>query len=728
MSIRHIPPPSTQWLSNFGPTETNASEFMKKSSEWAPKGCPLDGALSYFSLFLINRDTGEAMAADQIAPISGEPVNYVAATGMSATYEPSGGKTILLTAKTGGVFDPALALTVGVISADPIDANKAFALLDVPGAGVAITPATSAGDKAIATITMSGNDSVFEVDAAGPGGDDHTITMSLPSGGPDPFGNWFVEPSYPAPAVISSGTDTSVLLATDAGTAGTIVLTESDVGATTGNGVVTLTQKADYVGEWANGHVNGSILIAGASTPFGVDVTLGATDIDVVVNLQTDANGDPVAIGDYLIASAINTELEGVAFNGIANLGEVFTATSTGVRQVETAIAVGTITTAGTAIATVTSSLVTGTPLIVPFSVMAGDTAAVWADKAKVALLATSAVSTHYTVGGSGANITLTAKIAAANVVGLNIALADGGCGITEDLTSTDTTPGAVGVTAQVETATVVAAANVTHNSNIYVTVTAAAISPVLAEFPIAVVNGETAIQVATKIRTALNVAGVTDHFTIGATVNANVVLTATTQLANDTTLNIAIRVGDSAGITEDATSDNTTAGVAPGFFSTNLPAVAMSGAVDAAGDDLVNLTSTLEAVIDGEVGTVISLKTAGTAGGHYAPIAGATVFAFTGGGANPAITTTLAELKTALDGSTLIGGVVGSGDGAQVIVSGTTTLTGGTDATLGTPGSLGQLAIGFAGSETAVKSVWTAMTHDLTPTQAGWVKTFTGS
>ncbi|MEI6674445.1 MAG: hypothetical protein WCO57_04625 [Verrucomicrobiota bacterium] len=88
---------------------------------------------------------------------------------------------------------------------------------------------------------------------------------------------------------------------------------------------------------------------------------------------------------------------------------------------------------------------------------------------------------------------------------------------------------------------------------------------------------------------------------------------------------------------------------------------------------------------------------------------------------AESAITTTLAQLKTLLDSSTVLGGVLGvvTGTGATLIAAGTTILTGGRNVTLGTPAKLGRKAI-EDGNE------WTAMTEDLTTTQARWVKTYT--
>jgi hypothetical protein len=65
------------------------------------------------------------------------------------------------------------------------------------------------------------------------------------------------------------------------------------------------------------------------------------------------------------------------------------------------------------------------------------------------------------------------------------------------------------------------------------------------------------------KVRTALAAnSAISKRFTVGGTSDA-IALTARRAAANDATLNIAIANGaPSPGITEDATSDKTTAGV----------------------------------------------------------------------------------------------------------------------------------------------------------------------
>jgi hypothetical protein len=128
------------------------------------------------------------------------------------------------------------------------------------------------------------------------------------------------------------------------------------------------------------------------------------------------------------------------------------TGTVAGTAQVETAtiVAASGATTAGDLNVTVTSALVTGSPLLIPVALLLTDnTASLVATKVRAALNATTAITDHYTVGGTGATYSLTTKAVnhAANDTTLNLAHANGTCaGITTAATSTNTTTG-VGTT-----------------------------------------------------------------------------------------------------------------------------------------------------------------------------------------------------------------------------------------------------------------------------------------
>jgi hypothetical protein len=114
-----------------------------------------------------------------------------------------------------------------------------------------------------------------------------------------------------------------------------------------------------------------------------------------------------------------------------------------GVAQVETATAAGTIGTAGNATVTVTGDDITGSPLAISVAVASSDSAATWAEKVRTALNATAAITSLYTVGGASTSITLTRIAARYTDTTLNIALANGTCtGITAAPSSTNTTAG----------------------------------------------------------------------------------------------------------------------------------------------------------------------------------------------------------------------------------------------------------------------------------------------
>lgn len=182
------------------------------------------------------------------------------------------------------------------------------------------------------------------------------------------------------------------------------------------------------------------------------------------------------------------------------------------------------------------------------------------------------------TLGFPDADMNLTAN----KPYSLRLIMANGGIyGLDLDDPGTTTvgTTGWTAGTAQVETAT--AAGSITTSGNATVTVTAAGMTGSPKAISVAVLSGDTAAQWAAKVRTALAAdADVSAMFEVGGTTTA-IVLTrkpthtftvpdgsgGTTSLyiyaANDGTLNIALADDTSAGITEAATSANTTAGVA---------------------------------------------------------------------------------------------------------------------------------------------------------------------
>jgi hypothetical protein len=124
------------------------------------------------------------------------------------------------------------------------------------------------------------------------------------------------------------------------------------------------------------------------------------------------------------------------------------TGTVAGTAQVETntIVAASGATTAGNLTVTVTSALVTGSPLAISVPLtLAENTASLVAAEVRSVLGATTAITDHYTVGGTGADYSLTTSAInhAANDATLNLAHAnDTSAGITTSASSTNTTAG----------------------------------------------------------------------------------------------------------------------------------------------------------------------------------------------------------------------------------------------------------------------------------------------
>lgn len=165
--------------------------------------------------------------------------------------------------------------------------------------------------------------------------------------------------------------------------------------------------------------------------------------------------------------------------------------------------------------------------------------------------------------------------------------------------------------TAQVETATVGSGASA--SADVIVTVTGAGITGSPLAVNVAVTNGDTAAQVATKIRAALNAtAAITALYTVGGT-GADVTLTKTVAAANDGTLNVAIDgTTNSTGVADAASSANTTAGVAPAITST---AAQVKAALEAYGAAVNLITVANKSGNDG-TGVVTAMTATALTGG----------------------------------------------------------------------------------------------------------------
>ena len=193
------------------------------------------------------------------------------------------------------------------------------------------------------------------------------------------------------------------------------------------------------MGTISNARAYYGLLATGTPTKTQVD---GSAQIGVGSTVLTLTGATKAYCVSATLASATNTLTIDTA-TGIATVG------TAPVSQVETAtiVAAAGATSSGNLAVTVTAAGVTGSPLAIPVALVTGvdTTASLIAAKVRTALGANTALGVLYTVGGSGANITLTRTVAANNDATLNIAVA-AGLGVSAITSSTDTTAGVGGV------------------------------------------------------------------------------------------------------------------------------------------------------------------------------------------------------------------------------------------------------------------------------------------
>jgi hypothetical protein len=175
------------------------------------------------------------------------------------------------------------------------------------------------------------------------------------------------------------------------------------------------------------------------------DPAQGATPISAG---QTKTFGPYSVPARFDLACAAGSLTYSVALANASDQGDARIAASldAGTPQVITATIVGTIEADGEGNAEV---IVTGaalgeaSPVTLAVAVANGDTASDVAGKIRTALEENEDISAVYTVGGSGAEITLTAKVAAALDQSMNLAYADDTCvGLVADDASVLTTAG----------------------------------------------------------------------------------------------------------------------------------------------------------------------------------------------------------------------------------------------------------------------------------------------
>ncbi len=264
-----------------------------------------------------------------------------------------------------------------------------------------------------------------------------------------------------------------------------------------------------------------------------------------------------------------------------------------GTKQVEknTVVAAGNITLAGLAKSVITGAGITGSPVTVQEYVDLGDTPAEVAAALASMIALEPVVNALYDVTADGADIVFTRKVEAANDATLNFTIENDTCeGITNDTSSTDTTPGvapddaaswaakartAIGLDATVSayadvsgagtsiklTKKVSAADDASFNIALDNDTCAGIVTAATSTTSIAGVAPDTAAQVAGKARTALAAdADVGGFFTVSGA-DDNIVLTAKADVADDATMAMALQAAGATGVTVGA-SANTAAGV----------------------------------------------------------------------------------------------------------------------------------------------------------------------
>lgn len=308
--------------------------------------------------------------------------------------------------------------------------------------------------------------------------------------------------------------------------------------------------KVSIVGSLANVFtLQNSTIVAGVGTPYTTKgektitiETVGTNVVSSQINFeaQYSTSGAWYPIFGNMISGGINSPKQ---VNTTIGINEVWQFDSTnvfairsnlisisGAKEVIQNTVAGTITTAGNATAIVTANGMTGSPKTVSVAVQAG-----------VLQVETATVAGTITTTGN-ASVVVTANGMSGSPKTVSVAVSAG--------------------TAQVETATV--AGTITTAGNANVTITASGMTGSPKTIAVAVALSDTADLVAGKIRTALGLdADVIAKFNVSGT-TTGVILTSKTNIANDSTLNIAIADGTCVGLTATPTSVNTTAGVIP--------------------------------------------------------------------------------------------------------------------------------------------------------------------
>lgn len=181
--------------------------------------------------------------------------------------------------------------------------------------------------------------------------------------------------------------------------------------------------------------------ITSPAIPRGLSIVGNVSGITGDVEI-TGKNYAGETITETIALNGTTPVLGAKAFKDVTSIALPVKAHS-GVAQVETATAAGTVATAGNATVTITAAGMTGSPKTKSVPVALNDNANAIALAIRTALAADADITAMFSVSGATDKVILTKLVPAANDATLNIAIADGtSVGVTTAASSANTTAG----------------------------------------------------------------------------------------------------------------------------------------------------------------------------------------------------------------------------------------------------------------------------------------------